>query len=69
MSSNVIAFGKKDDNVQEILYEAEHRLLQSVVVVGTDSEGRAHFASTSNSKMELLGALEAAKMHVWENWE
>jgi len=66
--SNVIPFCKGSKDIQEILNEASDLRFQSVVIVGTTPDGVVHLSNNSKDVLSLLGALEAAKMHVYEGW-
>jgi len=67
--SNVIQFGRKESSVQELLNDASDKCLASVVLVGTDAQGLVHFAHTApESMVQLIGAVEAAKMHLYDTW-
>ena len=66
--NNVIHFSTSSTDTQEILDEASSLEFQSIALVGVDKYGTVYLSSKTEDAMKLLGALEAAKMEVYERW-
>lgn len=54
---------------QETLKEALEMKFRTVLVLGIDDDGVHMRRSSDVSTIELIGMLEALKLHVYEHWE
>jgi hypothetical protein len=54
------------EEAKEVLAEAAETEFDSVIVLGLKG-GEIHIKSSSNfSRLEIIGAVEVAKQHLWE---
>jgi hypothetical protein len=56
---------KYKTDADEVLQEAIGKGFRTVIVIGINGEGTQVRSSAFASRLEILGALEAAKQHVW----
>jgi hypothetical protein len=70
MTLKKVASLKLDRNkVSEVLDDAKSREYESVIVFGFKDKMITVMPSGTTNKLELLGALEAAKQHMWGGQE
>jgi len=67
---NIIAFkSSTQQSVDSVLESAKGRNLDTICIVGIGKDGTHLFKSEDVSAIQLLGMIEAMKMHVYEHWQ
>lgn len=55
------------NNVDEVLDRTREKEFESVIIFGFKERGIHVMQSGTHSNLEIMGALDAAKHHVWES--
>ena len=58
----------ENKDVLRMFMEASGLNLESAVIIGVESDGTVHLSSNAKDNLKLIGAIETAKMHVYEGW-
>ena len=57
-------------DAKETLEEAIEMDFETVVIIGIGRDKTVNFRKSANANMlQVLGSVEAVKMHIWEKWE